>query len=154
MRRIVKLPHRKRGYILEKVIGVGLFCHINIKPRIRVINFVGKIISYKEYNILVKAGKGGYAIHINENCVLNCYEERFQWGCWASLVNDAWKTFDMRKGKRAINNCEIRVDTKRQSVSIWTTKNIIAHDELLACYYDNYVFNELPKNITYTIIPF
>ena len=98
---IVKIKKGSYGYIEENTIGAALFCHEVIPPKTRIINYVGKIISYTEYNALVLLGKGGYAIHLNSYSVLDCFETRRRWGCWTSLVNDAKKAYDMRNGKRA-----------------------------------------------------
>lgn len=68
-------------------IGYGLFANVTIPPNTIITKFIGEVISMSEYESRVTLGKGGYAVFLKHNKVLNCFDYCARSECWASSAN-------------------------------------------------------------------
>ena len=85
-------------------------------------------------------GKGGYAIGITNDIILDCWDKHQSRICKASWANSPKNCFDTIKTKVAQANAYITVDTNKKVVTLRAATNILPHTEILWDYQDEYVF--------------
>ena len=73
----------------QKSIGKGLFAAYTIPPDTIISMYIGDIITKDTYDMRDSQGKGGYALHIRNGWVLDCYKYRQTEECWASFANSS-----------------------------------------------------------------
>lgn len=113
-------------------IGNGLFSGIGLKRGDHICFFVGEERSVEDYNSRVERGLGGYAHHLTNALVLDCYNLRTV--CKASMANTCRGLRHIVSGNTAINNAEIHVDMVRRRVRLVATSDIPANTEILTPY--------------------
>ena len=110
--------------------GKGLFTNKPIKKHDRVIEYLGEIIDWKEYEKRVKEDKDGYLFFINKNLCIDAYNTpKFK----ARYANDAMGITRV-KGKK--NNCEYEIDGKQ--CFIIAKRDIEAGEEIFVSYTKEY----------------
>ena len=122
-------------------IGHGLFSNIRYAPTHRIASFKGEVISATEYNRRCDLGKGGYAIHINVNAVLDCYNFKGR-ECMASMANSPLKCLDLTTNKAAQANAKLVTYYSDETFHAYlqATCVIEAHTEILWPYSKFYKF--------------
>ena len=92
--------------------------------------FEGVVTTDAMYVILVKQGKGGYAIRLKAGFLLDCYENAKRGICLASMANCPRnvKKRVVREGDEVNfvdvhSNCEIFVNLKSNTVALRVKKN-------------------------------
>lgn len=98
-------------------IGEGLFSRISYKDNNIIVNFVGDVISRADYEVECKDGRGGYAIHINEGLVLNCYHKFKANECLASYANSPEECYVGKTNVEAKANAKLKVNTQNRTKS-------------------------------------
>jgi uncharacterized protein len=108
--------------------GKGLFTTRRIARGIRIVEYKGKITTWKDVDHL--GGMNAYIFYINRNHVIDGskHEKAF-----ARFANDAKGS---RNGSGSLNNCKYVVDGLR--VFLVSMKEIFAHEEILAGYGKEY----------------
>lgn len=108
--------------------GKGLFTKVFIPKGTRIVEYTGKISTWKEVNH--DDGKNGYIYYVNRNFVIDASPHK---KALARYANDA-KGLKQLKGVH--NNCIYRQDNMR--VFIESTKDIPAGSEILVRYGKEY----------------
>jgi hypothetical protein len=113
----------------NELIGQGLFCSEPIPKDTTIAIFNGTIKSLKEYNkdIQSEQVEKGYAVGLNKDTVLDCYEACKNNKCFASFANST-------KGIQQQSNSKLIVNHKSNQVSLLSIKNIPANTEILYYY--------------------
>lgn len=100
-------------------IGDGLFSRLNYKKGETIIYFNGTTVSPDQYKQEKIAGRGGYAIKINEREYLNCYDQWKQNKCLASYANSPYKCVQKKEGyPLAIANSKLFINHRSKQVSL------------------------------------
>jgi len=124
-----------------RVVGKGLFSNIKINPGTVLCKYNGEIISNEEYNQRVLEGRGGYAIQLTTNRILDCYKTSAEGNCKASYANSSVGLFKP-SGVPCTPNCEIQIDGNLVFLVSKDDVDIIKeHDELLIDYGDQYEYD-------------
>ena len=103
------------------------------------------------YQSRVQAGKGGYAIKLNNNLYLDCYEKYIQNKCMASYANSPRNAFHGLTGEKAKANCRLMVDVNTRTAKLVCgpkrdTPNsfvVKSNTEFVWDYDDEYIFPEI-----------
>lgn len=128
-------------------IGKGLFSCIRLGPEVRVVQFLGREMPRVEYEARCQERKGGYALHINEHSVYDCWEERHR--CYASMANSPLQLRTARADLRSVPvaNCRLLRGWSGGKVifSLETSVAVPAHTELFWSYQRDYIVHyQLP----------
>ncbi len=110
--------------------GKGLFTTTPIKKGERVIEYLGEIIDWKEYEKRVEQDKDGYLFFINKKHCIDAFNTPEH---IARFANDAE---GLSKIKGLKNNCEYEI-VKKQCFII-ATKDIKANEEIYVSYTKEY----------------
>jgi hypothetical protein len=86
-------------------IGKGLFSRVAYEKNETIANFNGEVITREEYTRRVRAGLGGYAVHLNQKLVLDCKTEFMNNRCMASYANSHRDAFNLATNMPAVPNC-------------------------------------------------
>ena len=123
-----------------KTIGSGLFTSVAIARDQRLCTFSGVICTAEQYAEAEAAGRGGYAIHINADTLIDCYKTKHL--CLASMANCGSNVRSMRSGVPTAvqNNCRLVVRSNPPSASLVSTCRIRKHEEILWDYGAEYVY--------------
>jgi uncharacterized protein len=108
--------------------GKGLFTKKLIPKGTRIVEYKGKITTWKEVDHL--EGLNAYIFYINRNHVIDASKHK---NSFARFANDAKGS---KKGSGLINNCKYVVDGFR--VFLESKKEISANEEILAGYGKEY----------------
>lgn len=72
----------------DKNVRIGLYVSRDFRKGEVVAEFIGQMKSALAYhNYMVNTGRGGYAIYINEDYVLDCYKSKNERRCFVSFAN-------------------------------------------------------------------
>lgn len=125
-------------------IGLGLFSNKSYRKNDCIAEFNGIIRTMKIYRtnyVRVGNNKGGYAIHLNNNIVLDCYSNCKGGTCMASLSNCPQNCFDISKNKLATSNARISIDHRTKRVRLMCdVKRIHIGEEILWDYGEDYIY--------------
>jgi len=114
-------------------IGEGLFAINQIQPDEVISKFIGVIIDDAEYERRKSLGKGGYAIRIKIDNILDCYDYCKDRKCWASFANSPLNLVDphipQQKFQKA--NARILIYPENASAYLVSSKIIYAEEEIL-----------------------
>ena len=125
-------------------IGYGLFTSVSIAKNTVLCQFQGTLCTAEQYATAEAEGRGGYAICINTNLYLDCYNNRAN--CLASMANCANATIrSVRDGVPAAvtNNARLVVDSARRVAALKSTRNIGKHAEIFWDYGNHYIFPQV-----------
>lgn len=110
--------------------GKGLFTTTNIKKGTRVIEYLGEIIDWKEYERRVERDEDGYLFFINKkNCIDAWNTPQYK----ARFANDA---AGLGRVKGLKNNCVY--ETEENRCYILSTRDILAGEEIFVSYTKEY----------------
>ena len=87
-------------------IGEGLFASKDIPPNTVIIFFDGVRRNLEEYTDLFNKEKGGYAHHLDNKHVYDCFNRAKNGLCMASMANSALNLTHCETGKKAKNNAK------------------------------------------------
>ena len=121
-------------------IGKGLFSKLSYTNNETIIIFCGDLMSQAQYEQETTAGRGGYAIHLSETEVLNCYHKFKQNKCMASYANSPQGCVIAGSKEKAKPNANLVVDRKNKSARIVANGNISPNTEILLTYRNAYRF--------------
>ncbi len=110
--------------------GKGLFTSTPIKKGTRVIEYLGEIIDWKEYERRVEKDEDGYLFFINKKTCIDAWNTPEH---KARYANDA---AGLSKVKGMKNNCEYEIEGKQ--CFILSTKDIAAGEEIFVSYTKEY----------------
>ena len=110
--------------------GKGLFTTTNIKKDTRVIEYLGEIIDWKEYERRVELDEDGYLFFINKK---NCIDAWNTPQHKARFANDA---AGLGRVKGLKNNCVY--ETEENRCYILSTRDILAGEEIFVSYTKEY----------------
>lgn len=110
--------------------GKGLFTTTNIKKGARVIEYLGEIIDWKEYELRVERDEDGYLFFINKK---NCIDAWNTPQHKARFANDA---AGLGRVKGLKNNCVY--ETEENRCYILSTRDILAGEEIFVSYTKEY----------------
>jgi uncharacterized protein len=110
--------------------GKGLYTSTPIKKGSRVIEYLGEIIDWKEYERRVEKDEDGYLFFINKKVCIDAWNTPEH---KARYANDA---AGLGKVKGLKNNCIYEVD--KNQCFILTTKDIAAGEEIFVSYTKEY----------------
>ena len=110
--------------------GKGLFTTTPIKKGIRVIEYLGEIIDWKEYERRVEKDEDGYLFFVNKKVCIDAWNTPEH---KARYANDAE---GLSKVKGLKNNCEY--ETEGNQCYIISTKDIAAGEEIFVSYTKEY----------------
>ena len=110
-------------------IGKGLFSGIGLKKNDHICTFLGEERPHEEYDERVQRELGGYAHHLTNDTVIDCFNFRSQ--CKASMPNTSRELFHVVSGRAATNNADIRVVTRRKLVRLVATVDIPPNTEII-----------------------
>jgi len=110
--------------------GKGLFTTTNIKKGTRVIEYLGEIIDWKEYERRVELDEDGYLFFINKK---NCIDAWNTPQHKARFANDA---AGLGRVKGLKNNCVY--ETEENRCYILSTRDILAGEEIFVSYTKEY----------------
>ena len=110
--------------------GKGLFTTTNIKKGTRVIEYLGEIIDWKEYERRVERDEDGYLFFINKK---NCIDAWNTPQHKARFANDA---AGLGRVKGLKNNCVY--ETGENRCYILSTRDILAGEEIFVSYTKEY----------------
>ena len=110
--------------------GKGLFTTTNIKKGARVIEYLGEIIDWKEYERRVERDEDGYLFFINKK---NCIDAWNTPQHKARFANDA---AGLGRVKGLKNNCVY--ETEENRCYILSTRDILAGEEIFVSYTKEY----------------
>jgi SET domain-containing protein len=110
--------------------GKGLFTTTNIKKGTRVIEYLGEIIDWKEYERRVERDEDGYLFFINKK---NCIDAWNTPQHKARFANDA---AGLGRVKGLKNNCVY--ETEENRCYILSTRDILAGEEIFVSYTKEY----------------
>lgn len=130
-------------------VGLGLYSCIDYKKDDRITEFNGVVRTKEQYETRVQEGKGGYAVQVDVDHVLDCWDMLKV--DYASYANSAvgCMTLQPPPGQERSetlypvhNNCRVTVYTRqgKRRVCLVAAENIPAHRELLWPYGSCYVF--------------
>lgn len=128
-----KTPYEKYLYLDKSTLpnaGKGLFTKVNIRKGEKIIEYKGRIITWKQHEKLAEQDKGGYAFYVNKNYVIDAYDTPQY---FARYANDA-RGISRLEGVR--NNAVY--EEKKKIVHIVATRNIPAGSEIFVSYGDEY----------------
>jgi uncharacterized protein len=128
-----KTPYEKYLYLAKSTLpgaGKGLFTKVSIRKGEKIVEYKGKIITWKQHEKLSDEGKGGYAFFVNNNYVIDAYHTPQY---LARYANDA-RGLSRVEGIR--NNSVY--EEKKKIVHIVATRNIPAGSEIFCSYGDEY----------------
>jgi hypothetical protein len=98
-----------------QTIGDGLFSRLNYNASETIVEYNGKLTSVSAYEKEVANGRGGYAVHINNKTVLNCFASCKANKCMASYANSPRNCVSMSPGNPpAVSNAKLVVDTAKK----------------------------------------
>ena len=115
-------------------IGKGLFSGICLKKNDPICTFLGEERPPKEYDERVQRGLGGYAHHLTNYTIIDCFNFRTINKYKASMTNASRGLFHIVSGRAATNNSDIRVDTRRRLVRLVATVDIPPNTEIITSY--------------------
>lgn len=111
---VYEKPSNFRVCRSNATIGGGLFSCKMYENNERIATFNGNVTSSDMYEVEKLADRGGYAIQLSTDNVLNCYQQRIDKECMASVANDARYCIDQAKNNAsAINNCRLVIDRSK-----------------------------------------
>jgi len=110
--------------------GKGLFTTTSIKKGTRVIEYLGEIIDWKEYERRVELDEDGYLFFINKK---NCIDAWNTPQHKARFANDA---AGLGRVKGLKNNCVY--ETEENRCYILSTRDILAGEEIFVSYTKEY----------------
>ena len=128
-----KTPYEKYLYLSKSTLpnaGKGLFTKVSIKKGEKIVEYKGRIITWKLHEKLSELDKGGYAFYVNKNYVIDAYDTPQY---LARYANDA-RGLSRLEGVR--NNSVY--EEKKKIVHIVATRNIPAGAEIFCSYGDEY----------------
>ena len=128
-----KTPYEKYLYLAKSTLpnaGKGLFTKVHIKKGEKIVEYKGKIITWKQHEKLSEIDKGGYAFFVNKNYVIDAYDTPQY---LARYANDAR---GLSRAEGARNNSVY--EEKRKIVHIVATRNIPAGSEIFCSYGNEY----------------
>lgn len=100
----------------DKTIGLGLYVSREFKKNEIVAEFIGDlkdVIAYEKY--MVNSGRGGNAIFINNNYVLDCYRHKQTRKCLASYANCPKNCYDSKTNRVAKANMVLSINVRNSS---------------------------------------
>lgn len=145
---LYKAPSFLRTDQTGQTVGLGLFSSIRYNKKEKIAQYKGEIITRAEYGEREAAGKGGYALHVSQTTVLDCYNHKAE--CFASAANTALGCHTKQRpagvplaenGLYSVrNNCKFLVSNHTPVPTVWLVakKNIAPHTELLTPYSNAY----------------
>ncbi len=110
--------------------GKGLFTTIAIKKGEKVIEYLGEIIDWKEYEKRVERDEDGYLFFINKKNCIDAFNTKEH---IARYANDAQ---GLSKIKGLKNNCDYVIEKNRCFVV--SKRDIIANEEIFVSYTKEY----------------
>ena len=113
----------------HQLIGKGLFSIVTFGVQ-------QHITYFSNINVRSLLGRGGYAIKMSKNTVLDCFN--FKSSCKASMANDSRGIIHKVSSMSAVSNCKVVIDRNRNTARLVTTKNIPANTEMLWNYGNSY----------------
>jgi hypothetical protein len=122
-------------------IGTGLYSSVDLPANRRLVKFNGTVRTREEYEARVLEGKGGYAIHLNAENVLDCYDSQHL--CYASMANSSTGVRTTKPGlsAHAQTNCRLVVSNPALGLAhLDTIRPVAAHKELFWVYGEDYIF--------------
>lgn len=128
-----KTPYEKYLYLDKSTLpnaGKGLFTKVNIRKGEKIVEYKGKIITWKQHEKLAEQDKGGYAFYVSKNYVIDAFDTPQY---LARFANDA-RGLSRLEGVR--NNAVY--EEKKKIVHIVATRNIPAGSEIFVSYGDEY----------------
>lgn len=132
--------NRKTG-IFDKEVGIGLYVNRSFTKGEVVAEFIGEmksIVSYEKYR--VRCGKGGNAIYVNEDYVLDCYKTKKERKCLASYANCPYQSYDTYNNREAKANMKLSICTRQRRVTLKAIENIEKNSEVFYNYGNSYVY--------------
>jgi hypothetical protein len=100
----------------EKKASLLWFIFYIVKKDEVIADFVGEFITHEEYNIREQVGLGGYAVYINDACVLDC--QPFLNICKASFANSPYKCLSKVSRVEAVANAQLSYDHIRRKARL------------------------------------
>jgi hypothetical protein len=129
--------------------GVGLFACNDLRPQQRIAEFQGEIISRERYADRERRGLGGYAIHLTNALVLDCFSAYHRGQCIASAANSPHEAFNIHTGQVATANATLAVHSPNRGAwraTLRAARPIRRGHEILWSYSTSYVFPASPRS--------
>ena len=121
-----------------KSVGQGLFANLNLKKGCVIDYFIGILRSTVEYADRVLNGFGGYGIHVNKDCVLDCYGSV---KCKCSMANSPLGVSIDTSLTVVAANASLHIDVNRCGcVKLVADMDINFRSEIYYDYAHSYVF--------------
>jgi hypothetical protein len=121
-----------------KSIGQGLFANIFLMKGTIIDYFNGVLRSAMDFEERVRLGFGGYSIHLNKDCVLDCYDSV---NCKCSMANSPKGVSVDNIGTVVISNASLHVDTNRCGcVYLFADCDIKMNSEIYFDYEKSFIF--------------
>lgn len=94
-----------------RLVGRGLFSHMGYKYGEDIVTFVGVFRPRDEFDGLSQTDpyRKSYALYVNQDLVLDCYEHAKAGLCRASLANDPYNCWNTVTDRKAVANARISV---------------------------------------------
>jgi hypothetical protein len=127
-------------------IGSGLFAEEVIAKNGTIAQFRGQLVSAADMRLRDAAGRGGYAVAVSKDWVLDCRDEWLRNECQASAANSPRRLWNTHAGKPARANASLCIAHSRHGVlaSLRATRTLRPNDEVLVGYQPSYVFPAAP----------
>lgn len=122
-------------------VGQGLFARSQYEAGDVIIYYSGDIISVKAYKKREQEGYGGYCVQLTKDLVLDCYRNRHNKSCLASLANSSTNAFVAKRGAfipAPPHNAKIVVNRKNLTACLRAVRTIKYDEEILTCYSKSY----------------
>lgn len=136
------LAYNSISNMYDKQIGLGLYVYRDFNKDEIIAEFIGvckSMLSYQKYT--VANCRGGYAIYINKDYVLDCYHSMKDRKCLASYANcpeDCWDTIN---NKQANANAVLIINAKQKRARLKAIVDIPRYSEISYKYGDSYVYS-------------
>lgn len=124
-------------------LGRGLFARQSFPSGTLVAQFRGSLIDPITAQSRQVAGRGGYMVRLNDQFILDCYDQAHNDSCRASMANDPRRTRHSIRHTNGTGNVRLvigRLPGRGVRFSLNTITAVQAGEELMLNYEDDFIF--------------